>query len=211
MLPVRFLLQSVAPEGLDGKKANQPSADIKSLIKDDKAARAPAEQSSDPAVLMTQLSQLRMMQKLPNLREFACVSLAVTRERSLTSRGCSLAPLLFSAQHARDKVDLAYREISLHLHHVQLVRQLSQPPKGHHHLGGNFNQFGHHQPQFPQPQPNLPPAPAITYGLVRSLPSDAEATLKLANGRRMGLKRGLDEGVEVGESQEGAPTKLQKV
>lgn len=161
---------------------------------------------------MTQLSQLRMMQKLPNLREFPfCTICCCSRLRRLTSCVCSLEPLLFSAQHARDKVDLAYREISQHLHHVQLVRQLSQLPKGHHHMGGNFNQFGHHQPQYPQPPPNLPPAPAITYGSVRSLPSDADATLKLANGRRTRLKRRLDDEVEEGEPQEGTPTKLQKV
>jgi hypothetical protein len=36
-------------------------------------AQAPKEQSKDPGVLMAQLEQLRMMQKLPNLRRSSLV------------------------------------------------------------------------------------------------------------------------------------------
>lgn len=149
-------------------------------------AQAPKEQSKDPGVLMAQLEQLRMMQKLPNLREsplpFSAFLLDPLLNPSL------LRSLRSTAEQARAKVDVAYLEVAQQLHYLQMVHAMTHTPQ--------FNAFGQPQPLNPA---MIPPPPVFTYGrsghggAAEAEPtahlSDEEARRRLANGRRRGLKR----------------------
>lgn len=150
-------------------------------------------------MLMAQLAQLRMMQKLPNLRASPLLLPLAPAVRLVADGAAACTPSPRQpAEQARAKVDLAYHEVASQLHYLQLAHAMSMQPQ--------FNAFG--QPQPFNPATMLPPPPTFTYGGASpaggaggqaeekggAALTEEDKRRRLANGRRHVGKRAAPEG-----------------